>query len=180
MSKSVVVVSSTMCKGGNSELLAEEFAKGARESGNHVEMIYLRDLEIRFCFGCLACQTVGNCVIDDGASKVMEKIRSADVLVFSTPVYYYAMCGQLKTFLDRMNPIYAAGHIFKEVYLLATAADTEPAAMDGAIKEIQGWIDCFEGVRLAGVVRGNGVDRLGAIKEHADILKEAYRYGKMI
>lgn len=180
MSKSVVVISSTMRKGGNSELLAEEFAKGAKESGNHVEMIYLRDLEIRFCFGCLACQTMGHCVIDDGASKVMEKVRNADILVFATPIYYYAMCGQLKTFLDRMNPIFAAGHSFKDIYLLTTAADTGAAAMDGAIKEMQGWIDCFAGARLAGVIRGNGIDRLGAIKDHPQIMEEAYHLGKMI
>lgn len=62
----------------------------------------------------MACIETKKCVIKDNTTEVMEKVRTADVLVFATPIYYYAICGQLKTFLDRMNPIYSAGHNFKE------------------------------------------------------------------
>ncbi len=180
MSKKVLIISSSMRKNGNSETLAKEFERGAKESGNEVEMLFLRDLEINFCKGCMACQKIKHCVIEDGATQVMEKVKDADALVFATPIYYYAVCGQLKTFLDRMNPIYVAGHNFKEVYLLMTAADEDNSAMDGAIKDIEGWISCFDGVKLVDVVRGTNTDDFGSILNNKDKLEEAYNMGKNI
>lgn len=180
MSKKVVIVSSTYRKDGNSEVLAKQFEKGAIESGNEVEIIYLRDITLNYCRGCFACLNLKHCVLHDDATELMEKVRKADVLCFATPIYYYAVSGQLKTFLDRMNPIYAAGHEYKDVYLLASANDTETSAMDGAIKDIQGWIDCFEGVTLKGVVKGNGTNDVGDILEHKDKLEEAYNFGKNV
>ena len=53
--KNVLIISTSFRKGGNSESLSEEFARGAQESGNKVEKIYLRDKNIGFCKGCLAC-----------------------------------------------------------------------------------------------------------------------------
>lgn len=178
MSKKVLIISSSMRKDGNSETLAKEFEKGAKETENEVEMIYLRDYEIGFCKGCMACQKLNKCIIKDDTTELMEKVRTADILAFVTPIYYYAVCGQLKTFLDRMNLIYAAGHNFKEVYLLASAADGADSAMDGAIKDLEGWICCFDGVKLAGVVKGTNSDSMGDILKHTDKLKEAYNMGR--
>lgn len=180
MSRKVLIISSSMRKNGNSETLAKEFEKGAKENGNEVKMLYLRDLEINFCRGCMACLKTKKCAIKDNTTEVMEKVRTSDVLVFATPIYYYAVSGQLKTFLDRMNPIYSAGHNFKEVYLLTTAADEDDTAMDGAIKDLEGWISCFDGVKLAGVVKGTNTDNLGDILKHTNKLEEAYNMGKNV
>lgn len=180
MSKKVVVVSSSYRKNGNSETLANEFIRGAKETGNEVETIYLRDINLNYCRGCFACLNLKHCVLKDDATELMEKVRKADVLCFATPIYYYAVSGQLKTFLDRMNPIYAAGHEYKDVYLLTSANDSEPEAMDGAIKDVQGWIDCFEGVKLKGVVKGNGTNDVGDMLQHKDKLEEAYNLGKEV
>lgn len=176
--KKVIVVYSSYRKGGNSELLAEEFAKGATDAGNTVERIFLRDLNINFCRGCLACQKIGKCVINDDLAKLIDVVRNADVLCFATPIYYYAISGQLKTFLDRMNPIFAIGHNFRDVYLITSANDTDPSAMDTAVSDIQGWCACFSGVSLAGVVRGNSTNNIGDIKKYPNKLIEAYNLGK--
>lgn len=61
MAKNIVVVSSTFRKHGNSEILADEFARGAEGSGNKVKRINLRDIELKFCTGCLACLKLGKC-----------------------------------------------------------------------------------------------------------------------
>ncbi len=103
----------------------------------------------------------------------------ADVIVFATPIYYYEMSGQMKTMLDRSNPLYVSDYSFKDIYLLATAADEEENAMDGAVKGLEGWISCFDGVRLAGVVKGLGADGIGAIQGNKAI-DEAYEMGKNI
>lgn len=178
--RKVVVISSSLRSSSNSDMLAKAFAQGAEAVGNLVEHISLRAIDLQFCKGCLACQKLKKCVIHDGAAALTETVRTADVLAFATPIYYYAMCGQLKTFLDRMNPIFAAGHQFAHVYLLATAAEDESAAMDGAVKEIQGWIDCFAGVELKNVLRATGVETPGDIQRREDYLEQARAMGRAI
>lgn len=106
-------------------------------------------------------------------------MRAADVLVFATPIYYYGMSGQMKTMLDRGNPLYASDYAFREVYLLAAAAEEEEHTMDGAVNGLRGWLACFPKARLAGTVFGGGVDVAGAIKEHP-ALQKAYEMGMAV
>lgn len=176
MSKTVLILSTSPRKGGNSDMLAEEFARGAREAGHQVEKIELYNKAIGFCRGCLACQKTRRCVIHDDADMIARNMLTADVLVFATPIYFYEMCGQMKTLLDRSNPLYPADYAFREVYLLAAAADGELSAMDGAVKGLEGWLACFEKATLAGTVFGGGADAVGAILGNP-ALREAYEMG---
>ncbi len=179
MSKTVLILSTSPRKGGNSDTLAEAFAKGAREAGNQVEKIELYDKTIGFCKGCLACQKSLRCVIRDDADTIAQKMLTADVIVFATPIYYYEMCGQMKTMLDRANPLYPADYAFRDIYLLATAADADRSAMDGAVKGLEGWIACFEKARLAGTVFGGGADAIGTIQGNT-ALKDAFEMGRRV
>ena len=122
MSKNVLIISSSPRKGGNSETLAASFAKGAEEAGHKVETVYLREKNYSFCKGCLACLKVGHCVIGDDAVEIAARMHDADVLVFATPVYYYSVSGQLKTMLDRANPLFDTYYAFTKAYMLAAAA----------------------------------------------------------
>ncbi len=177
--KKVIIVSSSPRKGGNSEVLAQKFAEGALAAGNEVQIVSVRDINLKFCTGCLYCQTHDRCVLDDGMNALYEKFQNADVLVFASPVYYYSVSGQLKTFLDRLNPLYVRKNAFKEVYLLATAADEDESAMDGALTAVQGWVDCFEGVEIKGVLRAVDVTERGAVLK-TDYPEAAYAMGKNI
>ena len=179
MSKKVLIISTSFRKGGNSETLADEFARGAKEAGHQVEKICLYDKTIHFCKGCLACQKTGHCIIQDDADSIIQKMQVAEVIVFATPIYYYEMCGQMKTMLDRSNPLFPFDYKFQDIYLLASAADSNESAIDGAVKGLQGWIDCFEKATLKGVVRGVGLDNIGAIKE-SPVLHKAYHIGNTI
>ncbi len=179
MAKRVLIIGTSPRKNGNSNRLAQEFEKGALEAGNQVEVIYLCDKKISFCKGCLACMELKRCVIDDDANNINEKIKDSDVIVWATPVYYYCMSGQMKTMIDRSNPLFTTANKFKDVYLLATCAENDEAAMDTTIAGLQGWIDCHSGVELKGVVRAIGVTNVGDIEGNAG-LKEAYELGKSI
>lgn len=179
MSKNILVISTSPRKGGNSETLADAFIRGAEEAGNTVEKICLYDRTISFCKGCLACLKHHRCVIHDDADRIAQKMRQADVLVFATPIYYYEMCGQMKTMLDRANPLYDSDYRFREVYLLATAADEEESAADGAVKGLSGWITCFPKARFAGMVFGGGADAVGTIQGNP-ALEQAYKMGNAI
>lgn len=179
MRKKVLVISTSPRKGGNSDTLAEEFARGAREAGNLVEKVTLSDKTIGFCKGCLTCQSTRRCVIHDDADTIAQNMLTAEVIAFATPIYYYGMSGQMKTLLDRSNPLFSADYAFREIYLLAAAAEEDAHTVDGAVTGLMGWIDCFEKARLAGTVFAGGVTAVGEIQGHP-ALKKAYEMGKNV
>lgn len=179
MSKKVLILSSSPRKSGNSETLAASFAEGALAAGNSVETVYLREKSYGFCKGCLACLKLGHCVIRDDAVEIAAKMHDADVLVFATPVYYYSVSGQLKTMLDRANPLYDSDYAFTKAYLLAAAAEEGPHTVEGAEKAVQGWVDCFERCALAGTVFAGGVSDVGDISGHP-ALEQAFEMGKEV
>lgn len=119
MSKKVLVISTSPRKGGNSDTLADAFVQGAQEAGNDVEKVTLCGKTIGFCRGCLTCQSTQRCVIRDDADTITQQMLTADVIAFATPIYYYGMCGQMKTMLDRANPLFPADYQFRDIYLPA-------------------------------------------------------------
>ncbi len=177
--KNVLIVTASLRPNSNSDALAAAFAEGAKEAGNAVETVSLKGKTIGFCVGCLACQKTQKCVIKDDAVALAEQVKNADVLVFASPVYYYSVSGLLKTFLDRCNPLYPSDYKFRDVYFLATAAEDDDSAMEGPVRAIQGWVDCFGKARLAGTVFGGGVDKPGEIKDHA-ALQKAREMGRRV
>lgn len=178
MTKKVLIISTSPRKNGNSDVLAQYFEKGALERGHDVQMITLRNQNISFCRGCLVCQKKNSCVIKDDASQIVEAIGKSDVIVFSTPVYFYQMCGQMKTLLDRTNPLYVEDYDMRDIYLLLSCADEDEDSVNPVVLGLQGWIDCFEHVELKGVLKGLGLDQYGDIHQHSEYLEQAYLYGR--
>ncbi|HOI27858.1 MAG TPA: flavodoxin family protein [Paludibacteraceae bacterium] len=179
MPKNVLIIKTSPRKAGNSDKLADSFAQGAVEAEHRVETISLIDKTISFCQGCFVCQKTQKCVIADDAVAIADKVLRADVVVWATPVYYYCCSGQMKTLIDRLNPLYTSNYKFRDVYLLATAAEDEPTTFEGTEKSAQGWVDCFENATLKGVVFAGGVNEKGEIVGHK-ALKEAFEMGKQI
>ena len=180
MKKNVLIISTSLRAGSNSEILAKEAERGAKEQGHNVEFITLKDKNIKFCTGCLACQKLGHCVIDDDANAITEKIKNADVIVWATPVYYYEMCGQMKTLIDRANSLFISDYKFKEVYLITTSADDGEEAVQTVINGINGWIACFDDVKLCGYLGGGSVNKALEVNEYPELLEKAYNLGKNI
>lgn len=174
--KNILIISTSLRKGGNSETLAMSFAEGAKANGNNVEIVSLIDKKINFCRGCLSCQKTQKCVINDDVNEILDKMFNADIIVFATPVYYYEMSGQMKTFLDRSNPLHVSDYKFRDIYLLSSSADTADSAMDRAITGLEGWIECFEKAELKGTLLAKGVTNIGDIKNNK-ILRKAYEMG---
>lgn len=174
--KKVIVISTSLRTGSNSDMLADKFVEGAVQVGHEVEKISLIDKDVKFCRGCLACQKLGKCVIKDDVNDIMQKVLNADVVVWATPIYYYEMSGQMKVLIDRMNAMYTMDYKFRDVYMLTTAAETEPETPLRAETGLTGWIDCYPKSRLAGTLFCGGVDAPRTIAGN-DKLQEAYRMG---
>ena len=176
MSKNVLVISTSLRSGSNSEALADSFLAGAKAAGNHVEKVTLKGKNLAFCKGCMACQNTRQCVIQDDAVALTEKMCRADVIVFATPIYYYSMSGQMKTLLDRANALFASNYAFRDIYMLTTAAEDGDAVPEKAVEGLKGWIDCFANAQLKGTVFCGGVNAPCDIDGNGK-LNEAYEMG---
>ena len=104
--KNILVISASPRKGGNSDVLCDEFIKGAQQAGHKTEKIFLRNFKVNYCTGCGVCNSTHKCVQKDDMAEIMDKMVNADVIVFATPVYFYTMDAQLKTLIDRTVPRY--------------------------------------------------------------------------
>ena len=175
--KRVVVISTSLRPGSNSQAMAEQFAAGAEAAGHTVKLISLRGKDIKFCIGCLSCQRIGACVFKDDVPAIMESVLNADVVCWATPIYYYEMSGQMKTLIDRMNAMYPKDYRFRDIYLLTTAAEDEESTPQRAESGLQGWIDCYEKSMLRGHLFCGGVNDARDITGNAR-LQEAYEMGK--
>ena len=173
--KNVLVLSSSPRKGGNSDLLCDAFAKGAKESGNKVTKIRVADKKVGFCTGCYACQKTGKCVIKDDAAAILKKMMASDVIVFASPVYFYSVCAQLKALIDR-SVVFYPNITNKDYYFLMTMAEEDAKVAEGTIKAMQGFLDCYEGSKLKGTLVASGVYEKGAIKE-TEFIEKAYKMG---
>lgn len=180
MAKKVLIISTSLRGGSNSDILARECEKGSKEAGHDVELISLKGKDIKYCIGCLSCQNTGSCVLKDDVADIMAKVKEAEVIVYATPIYYYEMCGQMKTLLDRLNPIFSADYSFRDIYMIATAAEDEETVFDKAYNGLQGWVDCFEKATLKGIVAGEGIGDANDAPNHAEVLQKAYELGKGI
>ena len=179
MSKVLVITTSLRAK-SNSDRLAEELIRGAKDAGHEVEQISLKGKEIRFCIGCLSCQKTQKCVLKDDAVRIAEKVKEAETLVFVTPIYYYEMSGQMKTLLDRMNPLYPSDYKFRKVYMLSVAAEDEDYVPEKAVSGLQGWVDCFEKAELAETLFCGGISDPNEATGRSVELDEAYQFGKQL
>ena len=177
--KRVIVISTSLRRGSNSDMLADKFVEGAKVAGNDVEKISLVGKDIRFCTGCFGCQKLGKCVIKDDVNDIMAKVLEADVVAWATPIYYYEMSGQMKTLIDRMNAMYPLEYKFRDVYLLTTAAENEEETPKRAETGLMGWIDCYPKSRLAGTLFCGGVNEPREIEGNAK-LQEAFEMGKRV
>lgn len=104
--KKVLIISGSPRKNGNSDILCDEFEKGASEAGHQVEKIRLQEKKIGYCMACYYCRNTKECVQKDDMTEIIAKLIGADVIVLATPVYFYSMDGQLKTMIDRVLPRY--------------------------------------------------------------------------
>ena len=97
----IVVLMGSPNRKGSTSMLADSFAKGAAEAGHDCEVVDVCHADISPCTGCVACGYEGPCVQHDDVEQIREKLLSADMVVFATPLYYYGMSAQLKTLVDR-------------------------------------------------------------------------------
>jgi multimeric flavodoxin WrbA len=179
MGKRVLILSASPRKGGNSDILCDEFLRGASASGHQAEKIFLRDKRIGYCTGCGVCNKAHACVQKDDMALILEKMVAADAIVLATPVYFYSMDAQLKTLIDRTVPRYTEISN-KDFYFILTAADSDKAMLSRTVEGLRGFSeDCLDGANERGILYANGVWAAGDVKSKP-AMREAYEMGRAV
>ncbi len=178
--KKVLIIGGSPRKNGNSDILCDEFARGATEADHTVEKIRLAEKTIHFCTGCGICNEAHQCAqTPDDVPEILEKMVAADVIVLATPVYFYAMSGQLKTMIDRTVSRYME-IANKEFYYILTAADTDKEIMDKVVNSLHGFtLDCLPNATVKGIIYGLGAWQKGEITS-TPAMQEAYQLGQNV
>lgn len=170
-------------KNGNTSIVMREYLKGIRHSNDkvHIDEVFINGENISGCNGCNSCKTAtpGECIIKDGMQKLYPKIKEADVLVFATPVYWWNMSAQIKTFIDRMYALNGKKDFAgKKVVLLMTyggALPNEgPKIVEFTISEICKYLK-MELAAVYGVCTEEG-----DVSQNSKFLSEAYNLGTML
>ena len=180
MSKNVLIIAGSARKGGNTELLAEAFIRGAKAAGHEVNKF---QAAVDTVDGCLACDTCWSknkpCSFDDGFDKLAPMLEKADVLVLCGPLYFYTLSSQLKAAIDKfysyMVPQSPVKLKFKESLLLMCAEDTTPTAFDAAAATYKA-IGAYLNLTDRGMLLIPGVFEKGAI-HNTDALARAEKLG---
>jgi len=178
MKKSVLVLSSSPRKGGNSDILCDQFMKGAEEAGHHTEKVFLKDKKINYCTGCGTCFNTGKCSQKDDMAEVLDKMISANVIVMATPVYFYTMCAQMKTLIDRTCSRYTEISN-KEFYFIVTAAVKNKPALQRTIEGFRGFTACLNNPKEKGIIYGTGAWEKGDVKSKK-AMNVAFELGKAV
>lgn len=174
MSKIVVLVGS-MRKGGNTDLLAQAFTEGASKN-NDVELVSVADYKVNPCIGCNSCFTRkdNSCFQNDDMSVIYEKLRTADIVVIASPVYFYGISAQMKTFIDRTYPIWQ--HLGKkEVYYIISAGLGEDI-IERSLGDLDGFVEHLEEYKIAGKIYAANVMEAGLVKNQR-VFQTAYDMG---
>ena len=171
--KQVVLLSASPRKNGNSDILCQQFIKGAENAGHTCEQVSLYEKKIGFCRACYACFKTGKCVLKDDMEDILEKIQESDVLVVATPTYFLTMNGMLKTTIDRFLPKWQelGGH---DVYLIITGHDSK-TGLKLVGDELTGIFQSL-GNEIRGIIWGENVWQKGEVKV-TRAMEEAYQAG---
>lgn len=173
----IVILNGSPRKGGNTEIMANEFARGANESGNETKIINLAGKKISGCLGCQYCFLHdGQCVQKDDMTDILAELDKADLVVFASPIYWFDIAAQLKTVIDRM---YARGkvgfHFNKTALLLDSGADNVYVA---ALAQYKYMCDYLHWESIGEICIPNMKEK-GSMKTN-DKLKEVYELGLSI
>lgn len=187
--KSIVCIQGSPRKNGNSSVLVNAFCSSAEKSGAKIKKYQLSELNYKGCQNLFHCKTVSDrCGQNDDLTEVLEAVKSSDVIVLSSPVYFTDLTGSLKLCLDRWFSFFVPGYANsdnksrlkgeKTIVLIQTQGEGE--------EEYKGILDKYNhsfewlGFNDSYLIRATGVREIGDIEKCPEIINQAIALGKKL
>lgn len=183
MGKNILILKGSPRERGNSSVLADQVAAGAKSNGAQVESVYLHGLDIRACDACDLCEQGNGCVINDDMQGLYPKIEAADAIVLASPVYWFTFSAQMKLCIDRCYAYQV--NDWKEMQgkqyaLILTYGDSD-LYTSGGINAIYTFETMcrFLNAEIAGMVYGTMSD-VGDAEKQPELMEQAYKLGQKL
>ncbi|MGB9627692.1 MAG: flavodoxin family protein [Thermodesulfobacteriota bacterium] len=175
-------------RGGNTDLLLEEALKGAQSQGAEVERIYLTDFSITPCRECHGCDQTGQCVIEDDMQKIYPKLLEADIIILSSPIFFYGVTAWVKALIDRSQALWARKYLLKDPslgkegrkrkgFFISVGATKGQKVFEGAILTVKYFFDVLN-AEYSGELVFRGVEAKGEIRNHKEAIQQAFEAGR--
>jgi len=189
--KNVLILVGSPRRDGNTFRLASAAKDGAEQAGHGAELCFVDDYVSHFLRDCRQCrQENGTCALADQFQALfLQHYLPADGILFATPLYWYGMSGQLKTFLDRTFCYYAASHpnsdthadqmSHKRVGLIISSEESYPGAPLGLIHSIQEFCR-YNQCDFIGTAHGIGNKRGDVENDPSKPMEAAYQLGSTL
>lgn len=176
----VVVLSGSPHKNGTTAKLLESFIKGAEAAGNDVVRFDTAFMDVHPCIACDKCRTSQKaaCVYEDDMVKIGNELATADYIAFVTPIYYYGLCTQLKTVIDRFYAIDRKIRNGQKTVFISAMADDRPETVlpaNDSYRAIVNWMEWTD----AGIVNALNCSNASDL-EGTNYEEEAYKLGNNI
>jgi len=175
-------------KGGNTDILLDEFLRGCEEKGATCERIRVARLQVGGCRGCGGCERTGRCVVEDDMQAVYEALEKSDRVVLAAPIYFYNVPAQVKAVIDRTQALWTRKYIREEAghgaaagparkgFFIGVGATRGKRLFDGTLQTMRYFFDAID-VEYAGTLVYGEVDEKGAIRNHPTAMKECFEAG---
>ncbi len=157
----------------NTTAMVDAFAEGAKEAGHEVEILHVGKMKIGGCLGCEYCHGKGEgaCIQKDDMDKVMPAYLEADMIVYASPVYYFAMTAQLFAAMQR---VYAIGKPAKATKAALLLSSGSPASYEGSITTYKTAVG-YMGLEDQGIITAAGEEngskaKLAEVRDFAKAL----------
>jgi len=188
MAQSVLGLSASPRRDGNSDLLLSEALAGAASAGAATEHLRLVDFTVAPCVECNACLRTGACRVEDDFRAILAKMLAADRIVFATPVFFMGVAAQGKLLIDRCQCLWARKYVLKQplpegsppdrrALVIAVGGSKSVKMFDSVRLTMKYWFDALGAAYVASLFV-NQVDERGAVRRHCRALEEARRLGR--
>ena len=183
----VVGIYASPRKGGNSDQLLDKALDGAHSAGAEISRVYARDLKMCGCIECGGCDKTGKCVVEDDMQTVYPPLEEAEVVILSTPIFFYGVTAQVKALIDRAQALWAKKmlhHSSEEMniyvrgkgYLIAVGATRGKNLFEGAILTAKYFFDALD-MSYEGGIFFRSLEKKNAVQENPETLQEAFTMG---
>ncbi len=177
-------------QGGNTGLLLDEFIKGAKGEGAAVDRLYIHDVSISPCRGCLACFQDGRCIIADDMEQIYPRLLAADIVVLASPIFFYGVAGGTKVLIDRAQALWGRKYVLNDPslgkegkkrtgFFISVGGTKGPKMFEGAVLTVKYFFDAFN-VKYGGELLVRGVDAKGDILKQPQALADALAAGRTL
>ena len=168
---------------GNTEIMVRAALEGVKEAGAETEVILLRELHLEMCDGRLQCDETGKCHFDDGMNEINEKLAEAGGFVIGTPARWSLLSGNLKVFMDRINPLAMPERLKGKVAGIIAVGQSPKNEEEKSISKAADSVKNYcsnAGIEVVRTVLGFNALNEGDIEKDAKTIDDCKKLGKKL